>query len=88
MRVKTSRIFRLLASLFAALALAFGGAGVAGATSTSNSVPSNYCQVFWDGRGNFYYLCDYGNSGRFDNNGNRDFHRDFYRDNGNNFDRR
>jgi hypothetical protein len=73
MRVTTSRTFRLLAGLFAALALAFGGAGVASATSTSNPVSSGYCDYYWDGR-YYVYWCH-------DNNGNRDFRDN--RDNGN-----
>lgn len=67
MRVMTSKSFRLLASLFAALALAFGGAGVASAASTSNSVSSNGCHN-WDRDG----FCVGGNFGRFD-----DRHRGF-----------
>ncbi|MFF3325043.1 hypothetical protein [Streptomyces sp. NPDC002889] len=57
MRVKTSRISRLLASLFAALALTLGGAGIASATSTSapDSVSSRYCD---DYRGGHHYYDD------------------------------
>lgn len=74
MRVKSSRIFRLLASLFAALTLVLGGAGIANATSTSDLATRDYYGDCRDGRGGDRYR----DFGRFDDR--RDYYRDYYRD--------
>ncbi|MDQ1006344.1 hypothetical protein QFZ82_000829 [Streptomyces sp. V4I23] len=49
MRAKTTRILQLFAGLFAAVALAFGGAGVASAADSSHSTSYEDCEYdYWD----------------------------------------
>ncbi|NWF29118.1 hypothetical protein HW130_23160 [Streptomyces sp. PKU-EA00015] len=79
MRAKTTRILQLFAGLFAAVALAFGGAGVASATDSSHSTSYEDCAYdYWDRHGD---NCDDGD-GR-GGNGNHDDNGDGRGGNGN-----
>ncbi|MGW3630812.1 hypothetical protein ACWD7F_11720 [Streptomyces sp. NPDC005122] len=51
MRVKKVTIFRLLASLFATLALAIGGAGIASAATTTSHTQAVASDYNWGGHG-------------------------------------